>query len=460
MRKLGAGVFVLVLMVAAAYGFYWYQVKSQADDLVQQMSPFAQVRYGSVYAHPDGTVGVDGLTITPHQMHAPVSIEAVRIQAGSPLFFLFGSDTPPERLNISLKQVRQGLDSELFRTVQQQSDLMLESNPLYVSPNALGCGSVRQFDINTMKRMGFSEMLMDINMDYRGDSRARKIHFDLFVDIHDLGETRMEMALSADPNQLRNPMIASGNARLETLSFNYADRGYNQRRDRFCAAEAGIKPAEYRQQHRHLFVQWLNASGVELPDSLLAAYFDLQQPDADMAFSLRPVGGVGAAEVMMQDPMTLLQSLNLQFSINDKPLVLDGIDWSELMTGLAMAGNPGRTDSVSAAEPEEGMVAAASEAEAEASAGSEASQVAESVAAAEQRVRAQPVSKRYQPTPLAELPAYLGAPVRIFTYFGNDVEGQLVHADGQGIRVMQRLKQGVAEYPLDNDRIQQAEVWR
>jgi hypothetical protein len=69
-------------------------------------------------------------------------------------------------------------------------------------------------------------------------------------------------------------------------------------------------------------------------------------------------------------------------------------------------------------------------------------------------------SKRYRPTPLQELPAYVGAPVRIFTYFGNDVEGQLVHADKQGIRVIQRLEQGFAEYPLENDLIQQAEVLR
>jgi len=87
MRKLGTGVVVLVLIVAAAYGFYWYQVKSKADELAQQMAPFAEVRYGSVYAHPDGTVGVDDLVITPRQMHAPVSMDAVRIRAGGPLSF-------------------------------------------------------------------------------------------------------------------------------------------------------------------------------------------------------------------------------------------------------------------------------------------------------------------------------------------------------------------------------------
>lgn len=455
MRKLGAGVVVLVLIVAAAYGFYWYQVKSKADELAQQMAPFAEVRYGSVYAHPDGTVGVNNLVITPHQMHAPVSMDAVRIRAGSPLYFLFGSDSPPEQLSVSLQQVRQGLDSELFRTIQQQSDLMLESNPLYVSPNALGCGSVRQFDINTMKRMGFAEMQMDINMNYRGDVQARKVSLDMFMDIQDMAETRIEMAFSADPNQLQNPMMASGNARLETLSISYRDRGYNQRRDRFCAAESGVKPAEYQQQHRQMLTQWLEASGVVLPETLLAAYFDLQQPGAGLAMSMRPVGGVGAAELMMQDPMSLLQSLNLQFSVNDKPLSLDGVQWPDLMTSLAMAGNPGR----SAPSSDSGMPTE-QVAEAEQAQAASASDQPAVVAAPAPAPRPEPVRKRYQTTPLAELPAYLGAQVRIFTYFGNDVEGQLVHADQNSVRVLQRLKQGMAEYPLDYERIQQAEVWR
>lgn len=452
MRKLGAVLFVLIIVVAAGYGFYWYQVKSRADDMVRQLAPFAQVNYGSVYAHPDGTVGVDDLTITPLQMHAPVSIETVRVRADGPLFFLFGGDAPPEQLNISLQQVRQGLDSELFRTIQQQSDLLLEDNPLYVSPNALGCGNVRQFDVNTMKRMGFNELVMDLDLHYRGDTRARKVNLNMLVDIQDMAETRMEMAFSADPGQLKNPMMASGNARLETLSFSYKDQGYNQRRDRFCASEANVKPAEYQQQHQVLFEQWLNSNNIELPPSLLAAYSELQGPGADMALSMRPVGGVGAAEVMMQEPMALLQSLNIQFSINDKPLALDTIDWPGLMSGLAAAGNSKDIGRSSPTEPETVVAATLPE-----EAGSE---IEKNALSGNKPQRELPIRKRFRVTPLAELPEYLGAQVRIFTYFGNDVEGVLTHAGATSIRVEQRLQQGLAEFPLDHDRIQQAEVWR
>lgn len=461
MRKLGTGLVVLLLVVAAAYGFYWYQVKSKADEWVQQLAPFAEVRYSGVYAHPDGTVGVNALTITPRQMHAPVSIDEVRVRAGSPLVFMFGGDKPPEQLGISLKQVRQGLDSELFRTVQQQSDLMLESNPLYVSPNALGCGKVRQFDINTLRRMGFSELLMDINLNYRGDSRARKVGLDIWVDIQDMADTRVELAFSADPAQLQNPMMASGSARLETMAFSYTDKGYNQRRDRFCAAEAELKPNEYQQQHQQLLQQWLSSSGVELPQSLLSAYSELQKPGAGMTLSMRPVGGLGAAELMLLDPVAVLESLNLQLSVNDKALALEDIDWTGLMAGLAAAGNPARVsgarETAPAPAPSESI---AMTEPAEPTSTPAAAEVQAATPAVPQRSSRQPVVKRFQPTPLAELSEHVGAQVRIFTYFGNDVEGQLLQADGHSVRVLQRLSQGVAEYPLEYQRIQQAEVWR
>lgn len=446
MHKLVTRLGILVLIVAAAYGFYWYQVKSRVDKLVQQAAPFAQVSYGSIYAHPDGTVGVNRLTIAPRQMHAPVSVEAVRVRAGGPLYFLFGGDAVPEEVNVSLQRVKQGLDSELFRTMQRQSDIILESNPFYVSPNALGCGNVRQFDVNAMKRMGFDNLLMDINMDYRGDTRTRKINLDLMMDIDDLVETRMEMAFTADPNQLKNPAMASGSARLENLSVSYRDQGYNQRRDRFCATAINAKPEDYRQQHRELFEQWLADTELEIPEALLTAYFDLQKPGADLAISMRPVGGLGATELMLQDPEFLLQSLNLQFRINDKPLALDGVDWPKLMAELAEVGNPGRSITLND--------------QAEAEAEDEVDTPVSMISNTSQRLHKQPISKRYRETPVSELSRHLGAQVRIFTYFGNDVEGRLIHADSQGIRVLQRLEQGVAEYPLEYGRIQQAEVMR
>lgn len=452
MRKLGMVLGGVALLVAAAYGAYWYQVKGKVDALVAQLAPFAEVQYGAIHAHPDGTVGVNGLTVSPRQLHAPITVEQVRVRLGSPLYLLFGTDQPPRELYLSLQGVEQSLESAFFHQLQQQMDLAREADPLYVSPTALGCGAIRQFDVNSLRMMGYRDLRMNIDLHYRGDEAARKIRLDALVDIEQTGDTRLEMVFSADPSQLDNPVLASGNARLDKLVIDYHDRGYNQRQAAFCAREAELRPADYQARHVELFRRWLVENGIELPPEWINAYAELQQEGVSVQLALNPLGGFGSAELMMmQDPVYAVEKLNPSLRINDRALALDGIRWDELALRLAQAGSGSRIARDSEAAP-----AAASEPSAEVV----ETPVAPAPAAAVAAPASAPAVKRFRETPLDQLAEHVGAQVRIFTYFGNDVEGRLVAVDRQGVRVLQRLARGVAEYPLEYTRIQQVEVYR
>lgn len=458
MRRLGTLLGILVLVTAAAYGVYWYQVKSKVDELVQQLSPFAGVQYAAIYAHPNGTVGVNGLSIAPHQVHAPIEVEQVRVRAGGPLAWVLGGNEPPPELFISLKQVEQSLDSALFHDLQKQFDLAREANPLHVSPEALGCGSIREFDVNTTRMMGYRDLVMDIDLHYRGDEVARKVRFEAQVDIEHMGDTRMELVFSADPAQLTNPMMASGSARLERLLVDYIDRGYNQRQISLCAREAEMRPADYPAHHLELFTRWLEANAIELPPGWLQAYAELKQAGATFSLAVNPVGGFGSAELMMmQDPQYLIEKLNPSVKVNDTPLHLGAVNWEELAMQFATAGSGARVareagrDQEPAENPIPEPTAATANAEVV---------PAEPLAVTATRTLRHPPAKRFQATPLDQLDAHVGANVRIFTYFGNDVEGRLMAVEEQGVRVLQRLNQGMAEYPLEYKRIQQVEVYR
>lgn len=465
MRRLGTWLGTLVLIVAAAYGGYWYQVKSKVDEVVEQLSPFASVQYGAIHAHPNGTVGVNGLTVLPHQMHAPLSISQIRVHVGSPLYVLFGGDEPPEELFISLSGVEQSLESALFREMQKQMDLMLEADPLYVSPAALGCGNVRQFDVNSLRAMGYRDLKMDIDVHYRGDEVAREIRFDAGVNVAGMGDTSMTMAFSADPAQLKSPMMATSSARLKQFQVDYSDRGYNKRLISMCAREAELRPADYLSHHQALFQRWIVANGIEVPENWVQSYEQMQQEGMTLSLSLEPIGGFGSAELMMmQDPGYLIEKLNPSLKVNGAPVELGGIKWDQLMMQVAQSGSGSRV----AREGEVPVVGEAARApdsmanEADTADDSSTTPAVHEPAVTEQLSSRRVVesSKQFRATPVAELDKYLGKPVRIFTYFGNDVEGRLVSADDQGVRVLQRMAQGVAEYPLDRARIQQVEVYR
>ncbi|MBP0048216.1 hypothetical protein H9C73_05665 [Marinobacterium sp. AK62] len=463
MRRLGTLLAVLVLLVAGTYGFYWYKVKSGMDELVEKAAPFADIRYQSIYAHPDGTIGVDQLEVLPSGEYEPFTATSVRVRPDNPLYWITGGDEPPKSLNIQVRQLEQGMDTGLMKSMQEQFDLQREADPLHVSPSALGCGDVRQLDINTMKSMGYRSLVTDIDMQYSGDQQARKLNFSILADVEGLAELQFEMRMSADPDQLRNPMQATGTARLEKFELNYTDKGYNKRLAAYCARQADSKPGEYRSEHQRLYNAWLDNNGINIPESWRQAYADLQQEGARLTLALNPIGGFGAGEMMMaQDPVYLIEKANPNVLVNGKPLPLDNVDWMALFTSVAQAGSGtavARTDESDTAETAtETEMASQAETAAE-SVGSDAPANA-SAADSQAEAAAAPAPKGYKQTDKAQLGNYLGARVRIFTYFGRDVAGTLVAVDDKGIRVSQRMAQGVAEYPLEYERIQQVEVYR
>lgn len=470
MRKLGTLLAVLVLLVAAAYGIYWYQVKSSIDDFVKQVAPFAAVRYQSIYAHPDGTIGVDQLEVMPSGAYEPFTAATLRIRPGSAMYWLTGGDQPPESLKVQLGKLEQGMDSAFFKAMQDQMDLQREANPLHVSPAALGCGKIRQFDVNTLRMMGYRSLLMDLELNYSGDQNARKLNFSVQTDMADVGEMSFDMRISADPDNLRNPMQASGTARLEKFELSYTDKGYNKRQAAFCGRETGMSPKEYRAAHAALYRAWLDTNGVDIPDSWFQAYQDIQAEGSRLTLALNPIGGFGAGDMMMaQDPAYLIEKANPGVVVNGTPLPLDGIDWLQLIEQVAQAGSA--TAIARSYEHNDMLISEADANQAavdvEASRNdAQAEQPAEKAVAetrpvpVARRTPSQPESKGFKLTPKDQLGHHLGTQVRIYTYFGRDVSGKLIAVNAEGVRVLQRMAQGMAEYPLEFSRIQEVEVYR
>lgn len=464
MRRLGTLLVVLVLLVGAAYGIYWYKVKTSIDDLVEAAAPFAQVSYGAIYAHPDGTVGVNKLEVTPSGSYEPITVDAVRVRPGSPMYWLTGGDEPPETLNVHFQRLEQGLNSGVLKAMQQQIDLQREANPLHVSPTALACGDVRHLDVNALRGMGYRSLETDLNLHYSGDQQTRKLEFSILADIDGLAELKFDMRFSADPDQLRNPMQATGTARLEKFELNYTDKGYNSRLAVFCARESGVTAPEYRAEHFRLYRAWLDSNGIEIPDSWFQAYQDLQGKGGRLTVSLNPIGGFGAGEMMMaQDPVYLIQKANPAVEVNGKQLPLDGVDWMALITQVSQAGNAAaiaRENGASETVEEPGAEVETTDTESVADSAEAPAEAAPAAVSSRSSRRQQPEARGFKLTPKEQLGDHLGAQVRIFTYFGRDVSGQLVSVDSDGIRVSQRLAQGKAEYPLEFSRIEQVEVYR
>ncbi|WP_432697450.1 hypothetical protein ACQUQP_03605 [Marinobacterium sp. YM272] len=479
MRKLAMRFFILVLLLAlvlgGAYGFYWYQVKSFVDDLSAQVSGQAQIEYSAIYADPRGEVGVDGVSITLKQDGTRIPVESIRVRSDDPFFFFnprgrIESGDWPAQLNLYVKQAQLSLNSGLVKTLEQQAANAAEMNPLAVSPDALACGDVQQLDVAAMREMGYSRITSDFVLGFDVDRYNQRISINTDFSANGMGSSTAEIEFSVVSDDLAPARLLAANPRLRKLEVSYTDGGYNVRRNRFCAEQAGVDVETYRAEHQRLMEQWLLSVGVDLPELLWDIYSGINEPGGRFTLTMRPPGGLGA-EVMaaMGAPAQLIERLNIAVRLNGQPVAINSIDWAGIQVDpvpLPSAGGDG-----DAGEGEAGQVADAADAPEAESAPGESEEPSETVAQDTEadeddlfrgmpQREPEPEPKRYRETALAQLGGLAGLPVRVRTDLGNKFEGKIVEVQGGStLLIEQRVDRGVITYPLEFSQIRSAEVY-
>lgn len=473
MRKLATWFFLLVLLVAlllgGMYGFYWYQVKSFVDDLSVQLSGQAQIEYDAIYADPRGEVGVDGVSITLTQVGTRIPVQSIRVRSDDPFFFFnpqgrIDAGDWPGHLSLVIKQAQVGLDSGLVKSLEQQAAAAAEMNPLAVSPEALACGDVQQLGVAEMRDMGYSRLSSDFVVGLDVDRYNQRITLNTDFSANDIGSSTVELEFSVASDDLAPTQLLAANPRLRKLEVSYQDGGYNARRNRFCAEQAGVEVDAYLAEHRNLMDRSLLSVGVDLPELLWDIYSGLNEPGGRVRLTMRPPGGLGP-EIMaaMGSPAEVIERLNLAVRLNDRPVAINSIDWTRIQV------DPVPLSAKKGAQQVDEDVALLEEVLDKAVQASAADPEIEPEPAVEEndlfvgmpKRAPKPEKKRYRPTELSQLSALAGKPVRVKTDLGNRFEGLIVKVEsGDTLLIEQRVDRGVITYPLEFQQIRSAEVYR
>jgi hypothetical protein len=497
MRKLfGLLGFLLVpvLIAGGAYGYYWYQVKSSADRMVEAAAPYAKITYARVVAGLDGSAGIAGVQITPVGSKDSVEVGSVLFRAPDPLFYLDAEKTLregnwPEHMALSIS----GLDMNLDADYLAQWEAMGQS---FAVPQqgtgfeALACGDVQRFDLATTRAMKYQRLSMDmlLAMDFLPRTQSLRLRSD--VSVVDMAQTSFYVDLSLASNVLSIGSLVQAQPSLERVSLDYSDLGYNARRNRFCAQRGGYAPTEYAQRHSDLVRSELKQLGWIVPDLLVKAYADLQQPRAIMQLAAEPPPGFGAQSVAtISSPEELLDLLNIRVSVNGVNQDLSSINWSpdqaeivaangtgaEALPGEAVQAEILSTDElpvellapqtqaagvVEKRAPQEDLVVELEQSRPEpeqvaAIIDPDVVQVMPGIV-----VKAKAAEKTYKPTSVQQVNGYAGQKVKLRTYFGRRIEGTLVRVAGGNLEVEQRLDRGVAIFPIAADKVAELLVWR
>ena len=445
-------ILVPVVLAAGVYGFAYWKVTQAADNFAQQISPFALMTYKDVHIDLLETeVGLNGIGLEPVDASGLILVESVRMRAPSWTYFFdfenqINEGVLPETLDVEVEGLFLDLQSAYMnKWASQAGDVQGMQVQSY---DALACGDRTHFSLKDLQGMRYSSLKTDMSLLYYFDPNDQTLNFDLDTSTSLMMDVSAEIEIAVSGNDLNMQTLMFAQPRMKRMELRYKDKGYNKRRMIFCANETGESESQYRALYKDALSQQLTAQGWQIPDDVFEQYDQINNPAGSAFIRVEHPQGLGPQTMMMiQKPSDIIAVVNPYVELNGKPVALDGITWKM----------PKPVKDVAKAEASESIV------EKDAVAISETKAAKEKTAPAKRkRSSFDPVPvKSFKNIPVSELDQHIGKKVKLFTYFGRDVEGTLISTSNSVIKVEHRLVdgRGTAIYPIALDKIQTAKLY-
>ncbi len=334
MWKLLRNLVLAAIFVAGALKLLaWYAVRQDSQRVVAELAAYAQLQYTGVSAGLNGSVTLDGVTLTTAATH--LAYHARRVTLTTPGLHwllrraLLHENNLPQQFGIAIEglQLPSGL-SWLNREIFDPQ--------IFVPFAALGCGG-RELSAVDLRKMGLNLPDSSERLDYRYNDDAHTLSTTLTLTAPGFTRIVMEAELARfDPTQLHTPGWFE-KLRLNQATAEYTDLGYLRVRNRFCAKHDAISESQFVDRHitdaRTLLLQ----HGITPSDSLTELYRTLLSEGGQVSVLSLPskdfIPGswrvLGANEVWRQ--------LNVTSRYQDSPPIMFGLEFANPPTAIAAA---------------------------------------------------------------------------------------------------------------------------
>lgn len=461
-KKIAAVLLVIlapIALFAAVYGFVWWKVSTAAESFAKDIAPFAKMTYQDIHIDlVEAQVGLKGISFTPTGSEGEIGVQSAVLKAPSWGFVLdleekLSKGELPDAFNVDLKGLNINLNSGYM---QDWGRIALEAQrEAGRSYDALACGGLEFIGLPEIRKMGYGNLNSDVSFQYHFDPLDKELNFDLQSRTKQVANMSMSLVLKVASETLNMQSIVFAQPQLKHIEARYFDRGYNKKRNKFCANLNKEPVKSYRERYKGLLSKRLAYEGWKIPDELFNAFEGLNNPGSSLYLRVDVPKGFGLQSMaMIQTPSDLVRELNPYVEFSKKYVALDGLEWSEpdpegerLLRELMQSQEP--TELVlgeeveKAAEPEEKQ------------------EITPAVIMYQRPKPKKAVEKSFKKIAVAELGAHIGKSVILYTYFGQKVEGRLVAVTDKVITVEHRVVsgRGTATYPMAYDKIQSAQLY-
>ena len=332
--------FILLLPAiayGALYGYLWYEVKSQTEEVAASAAPFAKLSYGNIHISPLGDeLGLNNIIISPVMTSDTFRIEKLRIKAPHfgqllKLSGVLGENALPENVSLHLKGIHIDLESQIFTVVEQMQAQAASAEPaspstMMFSPDALGCGGRSRFSVGDYSAMGMGNLVSDISAESWYNPQLHRTNIKIDADFRGLYSVGLNFELDGSLKQMNRQ-----DTTLPRTYISYRDAGYYKLRNKFCAIENNTSIDSYVERNIELLKAVLGAT---IPRDDLAAYRKFMHNGGSLAIRLAPYSNFPLDGLSYYKPADIIDMLGLSIRIDNTPIALDKFKWGEQRLAL------------------------------------------------------------------------------------------------------------------------------
>lgn len=417
---------VVVLIGGGAMGYLWYSTKQQVDQIATAAQSYAQISYGGITVSPEGFISINQLRMTPHFANDTVAIGAIRLNTPNLLALLklrwqFSQGQLPAALSLSYQDIELPLQGDILNAPVSAA----ERSPLDAL-EALGCGPVSRFGGAEWQEMGYNRLVSDAEIGYRLDAAHSRLELRVDNNFRDGMTVNLDLDFVALTRLTTLADLAALTPRLAKLNIAIRDNGFNQRRNRYCAAKANKPINDYLADHVRLVVERLRASGINPGPGLIAAYQGYLIEGGELIITAIPPAPINPAELSDYSPADVIKLLGLTLKVNNTAITDLTVGWDVAKIVKAFGVEPKPT--------------------------------LEEIPAPVILEKPVVIQKTYHPTPISALSQHQGKVAKLRTTTGIEYRGQLDAMVEGVVRITIRKPGGSVTLSLRTSEIASAEV--
>lgn len=303
-----------ILLAGALKLLAWYAVGQDADRLATALAPFGQAKYDGISAGLDGSVTLNGFTLSHVSTHRIYRADSVTVETPG-LFWLLkhallSENALPPQFAIAAQGLRlppePWLNPDWF-------DLAT------IAPFAeIGCGTTA-FTPADYGKMGLPDAVGVERLEYHYDAEAHTLALSLNLAANGYAGLTVKSDLRPFDLDAVGPWEK---LRVEQMSVDYSDDGFLRQRNQFCARRGNIGVPQFIENHIVAVQALLKDHRVEASAELLQLYRNLLEHGGQFSVLSLPSSNFVLGNVRSSQPDDLLRQLNVTARYRDAPPIM------------------------------------------------------------------------------------------------------------------------------------------